>query len=201
MKVAASAVPMKDRILEAADGLFYGQGIQAVGVDAVAAEAGISKRTLYKHYPSKDELVAAYLVRRTRQAITAEGSPVEQILGLFDGLAKWFGSKRFRGCAFVNAVAELSGEREHPAIGVAAEHKARRLAYVRDLLDGLGAPEPAQLAEQLMVLFEGAVAVSMVRGGDPQVAHSAREAARVLLQHAGVGVEAGVDRDARDSRR
>ncbi|MCR5883973.1 TetR/AcrR family transcriptional regulator [Rhizobacter sp. J219] len=197
MKAAVSAVPMKDRILDAADGLFYGQGIQAVGVDAVAASAGISKRTLYKHYPSKAELVAAYLARRTGQAIPFEGTPVEQILGLFDGLARWFGSKRFRGCAFVNAVAELSGERQHPAIGVAAEHKARRLAQVRTLLQGLGVDDPDRLAEQLMVLFEGAVAVSLVRGGDPQVAHSAREAACVLLRSAGVAV----DRDARDSAR
>lgn len=197
MKAAVSAVPMKDRILDAADGLFYGQGIQAVGVDAVAASAGISKRTLYKHYPSKAELVAAYLARRTGQAIPFEGTPVEQILGLFDGLARWFGSKRFRGCAFVNAVAELSGERQHPAIGVAAEHKARRLAQVRTLLQGLGVDDADRLAEQLMVLFEGAVAVSLVRGGDPQVAHSAREAACVLLRNAGVAV----DRDARDSAR
>ncbi|MBL0729858.1 TetR/AcrR family transcriptional regulator [Piscinibacter sp. HJYY11] len=197
MKSAVSAVPMKDRILEAADALFYGQGIQAVGVDAVAAQAGISKRTLYKHYPSKDELVAAYLARRTGQAIPFEGPPVEQILGLFDGLAKWFGSKRFRGCAFVNAVAELSGERQHPAVGVASEHKARRLAHVQALLQQLKVEEPALLAEQLMVLFEGAVAVSMVRGGDPQVAASAREAACVLLRHAGVAL----GRDARDSAR
>jgi AcrR family transcriptional regulator len=197
MKAALSAVPMKDRILDAADGLFYGQGIQAVGVDAVAASAGISKRTLYKHYPSKAELVAAYLARRTGQAIPLEGTPVEQILGLFDGLARWFGSKRFRGCAFVNAVAELSGERQHPAIGVAAEHKARRLGQVRTLLQGLGVDDADRLAEQLMVLFEGAVAVSLVRGGDPQVAHSAREAACVLLRNAGVAV----DRDARDSAR
>lgn len=197
MKLAAPAVPMKDRILEAADALFYGHGIQAVGVDAVAAGAGISKRTLYKHYPSKDALVAAYLARRTGMAIAAEGSPVQQILGLFDGLAKWFASKRFRGCAFVNAVAELSGERQHPALGVAAEHKARRLAQVQALLRSLKVDDPVLLGEQLMVLFEGAVAVSMVRGGDPQVAHSAREAARVLLRHAGVAV----GRDGRDSAR
>lgn len=197
MKIAASPVPMKDRILEAADRLFYGQGIQAVGVDAVANEAGISKRTLYKHYPSKDELVAAYLARRTLQAIGAEGSPVEQILGLFDGLAKWFGSKRFRGCAFVNAVAELSGERQHPAVAVASEHKARRLAHLTGLLKELKADDPAQLAEQIVVLFEGAVAVSMVRGGDPQVAASARDAAMVLLRNAGIAV----DRNGRDSAR
>jgi AcrR family transcriptional regulator len=197
MKIATSAVPMKDRILEAADGLFYSHGIQAVGVDAVAAEAGISKRTLYKHYPSKDELVAAYLARRSGQAIPFDGSPVEQVLGLFDGLERWFASKRFRGCAFVNAVAELSGERRHPAVAVASEHKARRLAQLEALLQSLKAKSPARLAEQVMLLFEGAVAVSMVRGGDPQVARSAREAARVLLRDAGVAL----DGDARDSAR
>jgi AcrR family transcriptional regulator len=195
--VAATAGPMKDRILQAAERLFYGVGIQAVGVDAVAAEAGISKRTLYKHYPSKDELVAAYLVRRSDQTVVPEGSPVEQILGLFDVLARRFGSKRFRGCAFVNAVAELGGERQHPAVAVAAAHKAQRLAHLRSLLQSLDVADAALLAEQIMVLFEGAVAVSLVRGGDPQVARSARDAACVLLRSAGVQVAA----DARDSRR
>ncbi|WOB07732.1 TetR/AcrR family transcriptional regulator [Piscinibacter gummiphilus] len=201
MKTGVSPVPMKDRILEAADRLFYGQGIQAVGVDAVANEAGISKRTLYKHYPSKDELVAAYLSRRTGQAITAEGTPVQQILGLFDGLEKWFGNQRFRGCAFVNAVAELSGERQHPAVAVASGHKARRLAQVVELLRELAVDGPERLAEQIVVLFEGAVAVSMVRGGDPQVAVSAREAATVLLRNAGVAVDREPDRDGRDLAR
>ena len=78
---------MKERILVAADQLFYGQGIRAVGVDAVAAEAGISKRTLYNHFPSKDELIAAYLVRRGAQVATPEGPPLAQILGVFDNLA------------------------------------------------------------------------------------------------------------------
>ncbi len=189
MNTVVALQPMKDRILEAADRLFYGQGVHAVGVDAVAAEAGISKRTLYKHYPSKDELVAAYLARRKRMAVPFQGeAAVAQILGLFDGLARWFAHERFRGCAFVNAVAELSGERTHPALSVAAEHKAQRLAHVRELLETLKAREPALLAEQIMVLFEGAVAVSLVRGGDAQVARAAREAARVLLRDAGVAL-------------
>lgn len=185
---AAPRAPMKDRILHAADRLFYGQGIQAVGVDAVAAEAGISKRTLYKHYPSKDELVAAYLERRTGMAIKAEGTPLQQVLGLFDELATWFASKRFRGCAFVNAVAELCGERQHPAMSIALEHKQRRLAMVVAHLRTLSARDPQALAEQLMLLFEGAVAVSLVRGGDPEAAHAAREAACVLLRAGGVDV-------------
>lgn len=190
MNAAAARPPMKERILEAADRLFYAQGIQAVGVDAVAAGAGISKRTLYNHFASKDTLVAAYLERRTLQAIVAEpeAPPLEQILGLFDGLARWFANKRFRGCAFVNAVSELSGEPHHPAVEVAAQHKSRRLAQVEGHLRALGVRDAAALAQQIQVLFEGAVAVSLVRGGDPQVARLARDAACVLLQAAGVRV-------------
>jgi AcrR family transcriptional regulator len=185
MKTAA-ALPMRDRILEAADRLFYAQGIQAVGVDLVAAEAGISKRTLYNHFPSKDGLIAAYLERRSALGITSGGEPLQHILGLFDALERWFASKRFRGCAFVNAVSELGGDRDHPAIGVAEGHKARRLALVVSLLQELDVPDPEGLAEQLMLLFEGAVAVSLVRGGDPAAARAARDAACVLLQAAGV---------------
>jgi AcrR family transcriptional regulator len=180
------AVPMRDRILEAADRLFYARGIQAVGVDLVAAEAGISKRTLYNHFPSKDGLIAAYLERRSGLGITSSGEPLQHILGLFDALERWFASKRFRGCAFVNAVSELGGDRHHPAIGVAEDHKARRLKGVAALLRELDVADPDGLAEQLMLLFEGAVAVSLVRGGDPAAARSARDAACVLLQAAGV---------------
>jgi len=97
----------------------------------------------------------------------------------------------------LRGITELSGERHHPALGVASAHKARRLAQVQAQLQSLEVDDPALLAEQLMVLFEGAVAVSMVRGGDPQVARSARDAACVLLRNAGLAV----DRDGRDSAR
>ncbi|MET0335491.1 MAG: TetR/AcrR family transcriptional regulator [Rhizobacter sp.] len=188
MNTAVASPPMKDRILEAAEQLFYGVGIQAVGVDAVAAAAGISKRTLYKYYPSKDELVAAYLTHRSGKPFTVDGTPVAQILGLFEVLARRFAGKRFRGCAFVNAVAELGSEREHPAVAVASEHKARQLAQVQALLKELKVHDAVRLGEQIMLLVEGAVAMSLVRGGDPQVAHSARDAAIVLLRTAGVQV-------------
>ena len=88
---------MKDRILETADRLFYLQGIRAVGVDTIAAEIGISKRTLYNHFPSKDALIAAYLERRFVAPRPSDKSPVEQILGTFDRLERGFASKGFRG--------------------------------------------------------------------------------------------------------
>ena len=79
---------MKDRILETADRLFYLQGIRAVGVDTIAAEIGISKRTLYNHFPSKDALISAYLARRFVAPRPSDKSPVEQILGTFDSLER-----------------------------------------------------------------------------------------------------------------
>src|SRR4030081_3293653 len=81
---------MKERILETADRLFYLQGIRAVGVDTIAAETGISKRTLYNHFPSKDALIAAYLSRRFNHPPSSEGPPAEQILGTFDLLERRF---------------------------------------------------------------------------------------------------------------
>ena len=101
---------MKDRILETADRLFYLQGIRAVGVDTIAAEIGISKRTLYNHFPSKDALISAYLARRFVAPRPSDKSPVEQILGTFDLLERRFSAKDFRGCPFVNAVAELGAK-------------------------------------------------------------------------------------------
>src|SRR3984885_8446285 len=101
---------MKERILETADRLFYLQGIRAVGVDTVAAEIGISKRTLYNHFPSKDALISAYLARRSILLPASDKPALEQILGTFDSLERRFSAKDFRGCPFVNAVAELGTE-------------------------------------------------------------------------------------------
>jgi AcrR family transcriptional regulator len=182
----AAAAPMKERILVAADRLFYSQGIQAVGVDAVAAEAAISKRTLYNHFASKDELIAAYLGRRGQSVTAPEGPPVTQILGVFDELARWFGSKRFRGCPFVNAVSELGGDRQHPAVPLTLALKERRVQQFETQLRALEVADAPALAQQLAILFEGAIAVSLVRGGDPKAAHAARAAARSLLAAAGV---------------
>src|SRR6266850_5136576 len=101
---------MKDRILETADRLFYLKGIRAVGVDTIAAEVGISKRTLYNHFPSKDALISAYLGRRFVTPGPSGKPPVEQILGTFDRLERGFASKGFRGCPLVNAGAELGAQ-------------------------------------------------------------------------------------------
>src|SRR5271168_2947929 len=109
---------MKERILQTADRLFYGQGIRAMGVDTIAAEIGISKRTLYNHFPSKNALIVAYLQRRLRLVPTSTKPPAQQILGEFERLERTFAAEGFRGCAFVNAVAELK-DPKHPANRIA----------------------------------------------------------------------------------
>lgn len=179
---------MREKILQAADHLFYGQGIQATGVDAVAAEADISKRTLYNHFPRKDDLVVAYLQRRLRPIRASGQPPVDQILGLFSLLERSFNSADFRGCPFVNAVAEL-GEPNHSARKIAIEFKEQRRLWFRDLLTEAAARDPDGLATQLMLLVDGAIATALVRK-DPTVARSAYQAAAALLGAAGVQANA-----------
>ena len=180
----AARQAMQERILETTDRLFYGQGIRAVGVDTIAAEIGISKRTLYNYFPSKEALIVAYLSRRAVPRTVSDRPPLEQILGVFDWLDRWFASKAFRGCPFVNAVAEI-GERSHPATKIAVNQKERRRVAFRDILTGLGVADPDGLATQLTILVEGAMAAALVRD-DPAMARAAKSAARVLLTAAGV---------------
>jgi AcrR family transcriptional regulator len=178
---------MEQRILETADRLFYQQGIRVVGVDTVAAEIGISKRTLYNYFSSKDDLIVAYLSRRLRPiGVSEDESPAEQILADFDRLEKAMRSDGYRGCPFMNAVAELA-DPTHAAHKIAVVHKEKRRTLFRTLLKKLHAPDPDKLATQLMILGEGAVAQALVHG-DPKMASVAREAARVLLVAAGVQV-------------
>ena len=177
----ASPTPA-ERILAAADRLFYTQGIRAVGVDAVAAEAAVSKRTLYNHYPSKDVLIAAYLTARFKHIAPSDAPAREQILGAFDRLERMFADGSFRGCPYVNAVTEL-GDPRHPAAAIALQFKEQRRLWFRSLLERLGARNSDALATQLQILSEGALASALVRG-DPALARAARAAAEVLLDAA-----------------
>jgi AcrR family transcriptional regulator len=175
---------MKQRILETADKLFYLQGIRAIGVDTIAAEIGISKRTLYNHFPSKDALIAAYLERRFVQPRESDKPPAEQILATFDALERRFAAKDFRGCPFVNAVAELGSE-DKAVRKIAIAFKESRRLWFRDRLVQLGVKDADALATQLVLLVDGSIAQDLVRN-DPQMARAAKEAARVLLKNAGV---------------
>jgi AcrR family transcriptional regulator len=170
---------IEERILETADRLFYRQGIRAIGVDTVAGEIGISKRTLYNHYPSKDALIAAYLSRRLVELEVTDRPPLEQILGAFDRLERSVASRRFRGCPFVNAVAEL-GQEVAEINRLAIAFKERRRLWFRDLLSRLGVADADGVATQLALLLDGAIAASLVRG-DPAFVRAAKEAAVTLI--------------------
>ena len=175
---------MQQRILETADRLFYGQGIRAVGVDTIAAEIGISKRTLYNYFPSKDALVVAYLSRRLVSPEVTDRPAVEQILGVFDRLSQSAARDGFRGCPFVNAVTEL-GDPAHDGNKLALAFKEARRSWFARLLGQLAVKDVEGLATQLAILLDGAIAVTLVRR-DPAMVLVAKEAARVLLEASGV---------------
>jgi AcrR family transcriptional regulator len=179
-------ISMKERILKTADRLFYMRGIRAVGVDTVAAEIGISKRTLYNHFPSKGMLISAYLSRRFRQPPASDKPPAQQILAIFDSLERRFASNDFRGCPFVNAVAELGAE-DRSVKKIAVAFKESRRLWFRDLLAQLEVANADDVATQLALLVDGSIAQNLVRD-DPSMARAAREAARVLLVNAGVRI-------------
>jgi AcrR family transcriptional regulator len=175
---------MAERIMAAADRLFYQKGIRAVGVDTVAAEAGISKRSLYDTFPSKDALVAAYLRQRIQPLPASDQPPVAQVLALFDQLHARFAKGDFRGCPFVNAVTELAEDCE-TARAIALDYKEERRQHIAALLGRAGVRDPEALASQIALLFEGAIASMLVRQ-DAEVAIQARDAASVLMRAAGI---------------
>ncbi|MFD6276493.1 TetR/AcrR family transcriptional regulator [Streptomyces sp. NPDC060209] len=156
--------PAGRRIVAAAEELFYNRGITAVGVDLIAERSGVTKRTLYNRFGSKDHLVAAYLTQRdqrwrslVRAAADACDDPVEAVTAPFDALRTWSGTNT-RGCAFINALAELP-DPSHPAHLIAANQKLWLLNLFEELATAAGCSGPATLATQLLVLHEGALAM------------------------------------------
>jgi AcrR family transcriptional regulator len=175
------------RILETIDRLFYRQGIRAVGVDTIVAELGISKKTLYRQFRSKGEMIEAYLRGRFRPFPVSDKPPAEQILGNFEWLEKSLVKKQdFRGCAFLNALAEL-GEDESEARKLAVNIKESRRLWFRDLLSQLDVDDPETLANQLSLLVDGAYSAALIRN-DPAMTKAAISAARILLKNAGVRI-------------
>jgi AcrR family transcriptional regulator len=178
--------PAARRILDVAAELFYERGIHAVGVDTIAAESGVTKRTLYDRFGSKDALVAAYLRERDQrwralvaEHVDREHDDVCRVLAPFDALEEWLTCYSSRGCAFVNAFAELP-DADHPARQVIADSKRWLHELFGTLLTGTRAPEPELLARQLLTLHEGAIIAFSVLG-DRSAARDARAAASALL--------------------
>jgi AcrR family transcriptional regulator len=176
------------KILETIDRLFYRQGIRAVGVDTIVAELGISKKTHYRYFRSKSEMIEAYLRGRFRPLpVDSDKPPAEQILSNFAWLERSLSSKKeYRGCAYLNALAEL-GDDERESRDLAASFKESRRLWFRDLLSKLDVDDPDTLATQLSLLIDGAYSAMLTRK-DPSSTRAAIAAARVLLKNAGVNL-------------
>ena len=180
--------PAGQRILDAASRLFYEHGIRAVGVDMIAREADVTKKTIYDRFGSKDQLITQYLEARDRmwrdvilsRVDQADLGPSEKILAVFESLDDWFQREmQPRGCSFINAYAELA-ESDHPARPVIEGEKRWLRSVFRDLATEAELSDPEALATQLHLLHEGAyIAYSITGIGD--AARQARAAAEVLL--------------------
>ena len=182
-------VTPKDKVFQTASRLFYQHGYRAIGVDTIAAESGIGKMTLYRHYPSKDDLIAAYLKdsdqlfwsnfeQITKNAATAR----EKVLAFFRSLQDYVKSPTCYGCPFLNVATEYP-ETDYPGHHIALEHKQSVRARFRQLAKEAGAQKPEALADQLFLLMDGAYMASRMFG-TKNPATQVAEAARVLMDSA-----------------
>jgi len=179
--------PTRKRIIDAASKLFYGEGIRAVSVDAVAEKAGVTKRTLYYHFESKDELVAAYLEARDQPNLKlmagwfdkAEGALPQKVEAIFQNLARSARHPRWKGCGFLRTAAELANLPGHPAIRIGARHKAGFEHWLAEACAEHGVAAPDELARQVVLLMDGAFSVMLVHR-DPAYVEAAGRAAAVL---------------------
>jgi AcrR family transcriptional regulator len=190
MAKTANRPSPRERLLAAADELFYGEGVHTVGIDRIIEQADVSKASLYKIFGSKDELIRAYLAARhafwrerlTRELATRYQTPRERLLGVFDVLGESFADPGFRGCAFVNASAEARPG--SPIVEAADEARAWERALFVELGETAGAVDPDLLAEQLLQLYDGAQIAARMDRNPAAAATAARAAAAALLDAA-----------------
>ncbi len=176
----------RDIILDVTEKLIYKSGIAATGMDLLVKTAGVSRKSIYRYFANKDELVVAALQRRDerwmhwyRSEVGQAQTPAGRLLNLFSVLTSWFASEGFRGCAFINTSGE-TGDPHDPVRLVAKEHKQKLLDYVCELCTEYGAEDPQVLARQLLILIDGAITVALVMG-DHSAADNAQCMARKLL--------------------
>lgn len=200
----------RERILGTAYTLFSRHGIRAVGVDTVVAQSGVAKMTLYRHFPSKDDLVLAFLERReelwTRGWVEAESgrratTPGERLLAIFDIFDEWFHQDDFEGCSFINVLLEID-DRTNVVHAAAVRHLANIRAFVRGLAEEAGVRDAETFARQWHTLMKGSIVAA--GEGDANAARAAKEVAKLLLAHERVAQELGesaASRPVRSGRR
>ena len=176
----------RDELVRKALEIFYRGGFHATGMDLLAAETGISKTTMFKHFRSKEELILAVLRLRDQdfrnwmfRRMEEAGPPRAQLTAMFDALAEWFASPDFRSCMFIKAASEYP-DPDHPIHAQAAEHKRLLFRQLSRIAAAAGAPEPARLARALLILKEGAIVTAHL-GHEVDPAGDAKSAAEALL--------------------
>jgi AcrR family transcriptional regulator len=181
-----TTIDIRDTVLKTAEKLIYQNGIHATGMDLLVRTSGVARKSIYRHFSTKDDIAAQALSARDirwmawfREEVGKAQSPAERILNLFTVLKGWFVSEGFCGCAFINTAGEV-GDATDPVRLIAKEHKQKLLDYARELCEEYGASDPDKLAKQLLILMDGAITVARVMG-DHSSADSARDIAKSLL--------------------
>lgn len=177
----------RQRLLAAAHRLFYAQGIRATGVEELVVAAGVARMSFYKHFPSKQALVVAFLHERHQswqqqletQAKARSHTPADEVRAVFQVLKEWFGEADFRGCAFINTVLETADPRTQEHL-LARQHKHVLRIYLEGLLRACEFVNPVQGAAQLLLLIDGAI-VRAQFGDGPAAAANALVLAELLL--------------------
>jgi AcrR family transcriptional regulator len=176
----------RERILDSSYDLFSRRGIRGVGIDEVIERAGVAKATLYRHFPSKDELVLAFLERReqlwTRELVEAGArsrgaTPEEQLLAIFDVFDEWFRREDFEACSFINVLLEMGPQ--HIAGGASVRHLENIRSMVRRLAEEAGIREADSFARSWHILMKGSIVAAAE--GDAEAARRARSMARLLI--------------------
>ena len=177
----------RDIILDVTEKLIYRHGIAATGMDFLVKTAGVSRKSIYRYFANKDELVIAALQRRDerwmhwlRSEVARSEGTGERLLALFDALKAWFGSADFRGCAFINTSGE-TGDPQDPVRLLAKAHKQKLFEYALELCQAHGSADAERQAAQLLILIDGAITVALVMG-DSTAADNAQHMARTLLK-------------------
>ncbi len=197
--MSPSTASTPERIVKAAVKLFYAEGIRAVSMDAVAQKAGVTKRTLYYHFESKDDLVAAYLQTRDQPNLAffqrcfagTQGDVADKVAGIFRELARAAGRPGWKGCGFLRTSVELVNMPGHPAMKAARLHKRRVEEWLDGVFKAAGISTPESLARQIVLLLDGSFATTLLHR-DPAYMEDAAEAALTLIRAARPPAKAGL---------
>ncbi len=185
--------PTRERIVTAATKLFYAEGIGRVSVDAIAEKAGLTKRTLYYHFKSKDDLIAAYLDGRDQPNIrqmvgwfeAAEGGAEHKVEAIFTNLARVARHPKWKGCGFLRTAAELASMPGHPAVKAGSRHKKNFETWLAGELLSHGVDEPQILAREIVLLMDGAFSIMLVHRNPDYIEAAGRAAAMLVRARSG----------------